>query len=190
MLINGCCCCNTSLYTNTSCCGFSAKVEFLCCIQQCCCKYDAPNLSCCCDFGVTDMCFHFGAICCQFACKYPSVCCKFQSHMCCVVHSLSIPPDEEVPFVIGLCCFAMYPKTACCKTLGELTGLSDMHMYLPLSPANSVKVMPQRKLKKRDGGANKFDPEEDFDIYDKRARVGKLYFKSDHNKVYNKKVCS
>lgn len=120
ILLNGFGCCNTSLYLEfAKCFGFSAKLECLCCLQECCCKYDAPWLACCCDFGLADMCFHFGLMCCQCALKHPNVCCKCQSHVCCIVNSISIPPDDGSAFYCGMLFCRNISKTCMLQNVGR-----------------------------------------------------------------------
>ena len=48
ILINGCLCCNLSLYADCpECIGASCKGELLCCVQRFCFKFGVPPLTCC-----------------------------------------------------------------------------------------------------------------------------------------------
>lgn len=106
-LLNGLCCCNTSLLMSMACFGFAAKVGLLCLEVEACLKCDTPCLECgCCAIRCVDG---------------PTACLKGQTQVCCLVSSVAIPTDDEVPCTLALCGWACYPQCGCCDTLGVLT---------------------------------------------------------------------
>lgn len=101
ILVNGCICCNSSLYPEfPDCIGCSGKSELLCCVEQLCCKMGTPPLLCDTPEG---HCCQLGCGCCSWGMKSPTTCCKGQCHQCCFVSSFALPPDEEVPCTLAFC---------------------------------------------------------------------------------------
>ena len=107
-LLHGLCCCNTALLMNLACFGVAAKVGLLCLEVEACLKCDTPCLEC----G-----------CCAIRCiDGPTACLKGQTQVCCLVSSMAIPTDDEVPCTLAFCGWACFPRCGCCATLGDLTS--------------------------------------------------------------------
>ena len=126
ILINGCLCCNLSLYADCpECIGASCKGELLCCVQRFCFKFGVPPLTCCESFVDKEVCCQVGLCCCAIGVKCPSTrvaaqkhrpsvdsypparhrhdfdstrrCIKHQGQCCCIVENVAIPCDSEIP---------------------------------------------------------------------------------------------
>ena len=98
ILINGCLCCNLSLYADCpECIGASCKGELLCCVQRACLKFGVPPLTCCESFVDKEVCCQIGLCCCAIGVKCPSTCIKHQGQCCCIVENVAIPCDSEIP---------------------------------------------------------------------------------------------
>lgn len=107
-ICSACCCCNSALYLKfPTCIGFSAKGSICCLEFDACLKLGAPCLPC---------------FCCGCKCISPTTCIKVQKQLCCIVSSIALPTDPEVPCMFGLCCFVCYPKAGFCKRQGDITG--------------------------------------------------------------------
>ncbi len=109
ILMEGLCCCNTSVFGCTNgCIGCAAKVGICCLEAEACLKCNTPALRCCCF---------------QLRClpSRNATCVKGQVQTCCLVHSFAFPPDEEVPCTLAICFLACVPSCGCCATLGDLT---------------------------------------------------------------------
>ena len=102
ILINGCLCCNLSLYADCpECIGASCKGELLCCVQRFCFKAGMPPLTCCESFVDKEVCCQIGLCCCAIGVKCPSTCIKHQGQCCCIVENVAIPCDSEIPMYRG-----------------------------------------------------------------------------------------
>lgn len=81
ILINGCLCCNLSLYADCpECIGASCKGELLCCVQRFCFKFGVPPLTCCESFVDKEVCCQVGLCCCAIGVKCPSTRVTAQKH--------------------------------------------------------------------------------------------------------------
>ena len=102
--------------------GFSMKNE-CCCFMHECCLLKRDYLTCCDKLAGHHI--RIGCLCDAVTIKAPTVCCKHQLHFMCLVCSCSIPPDEEVPCVLGCCsivCATLKCNFVCknCVTFGEI----------------------------------------------------------------------
>jgi len=120
ILVNGCLCCNASLYLKTpECIGCSGKAELLCCVEQICLKAGTEPLLC---KTPEDQYCQLGCGCCSVGIKKCSnlICLKAQGQVFCFVSQAAFPPDKEIPLTCALCGLACYPKVKCCAPFKEL----------------------------------------------------------------------
>ncbi|CAH0363890.1 unnamed protein product [Pelagomonas calceolata] len=111
ILINGCLCCNASLYADfPECCGASCKGELCCCVKRCCFKAGVPPLTCCESFVDKEVCCQCGLCCCALGCKCPSTCIKHQGQCCCVVNNIACPRRRGGPADVRPLLFRVPPR--------------------------------------------------------------------------------
>ena len=107
-IVGACCCANQALYTSLpDCIGCSGKAT-VCCLEVAqCCKPGAPCL------------FPFGCLGLRWV---PCTLLKAQHQACCLVSSVALPTDDEVPAMVNCLGCSCFPKCGCCMRQGEITG--------------------------------------------------------------------
>merc|ERR1712159_974536 len=115
-------CCMDGLYCDMpSCLGCSSKTQCCCIVLKSCLKLGTTPL-CCTPPGEDSCQIGIGILSCGITgCKQGS-CLASQTQFFCCYESCAIPPSAEFPALCGYCGIACYPKCACCKKVGELTG--------------------------------------------------------------------
>merc|ERR1711959_379533 len=124
ILVDGCLCCNETLYCEIpECIGCSAKEE--CCCMSCSWCLKCKTAPICCKPPPDHVC-QLGIGCLGCGCKCNDIaCCLGQAQLCCCVWNAAYPPTEEVPLTCALLGLACFPSCGCCKKLGDLTGYDD-----------------------------------------------------------------
>merc|ERR1712008_501246 len=74
--------------------------------------------ACCCKQGADPLCLY----CCACRIVPVSVLIKGQAQTCCCVTGVAIPPDAEVPCMIGTLGIVCYPSFGVCKKMKDITG--------------------------------------------------------------------
>ena len=98
------CCANCACLPSIDCLGCSGKIGLCCLNAQVCCKFGAPCLPCCC----------IGPKCENDGCSILNA----QMQCCCCVCSAALPCNEEVPVAVNVMGLTLFPKVACCATVG------------------------------------------------------------------------
>mmetsp|Transcript_30147 Transcript_30147/g.93251 ORF Transcript_30147/g.93251 Transcript_30147/m.93251 type:complete len:154 (+) Transcript_30147:1365-1826(+) len=133
LVIWGLVCCNVAFYpVFPDCVGCSSKGECLCLALKCCLKCGVAPLAC--DALSEQVCCQLGCCCCAIGLKCPTVICKRQTQVLCVVENAALPPDEEIPAVIAVCCLECYPECGCCKRLRMTLPAIEKQAGGPASP--------------------------------------------------------
>ncbi|CAB9505622.1 expressed unknown protein [Seminavis robusta] len=105
------CCINCGLYTEWDCMGISAKIGLLCMHCKCCCKCRTTCLPCyCC-----------GPVCQRSGCALLNL----QLHACCVVLTGAFPCNQDVPLLLNILGWNIYPRCGCYETIGYIRGHED-----------------------------------------------------------------
>lgn len=122
----GCFLCTNTLYFDTpDCIGCSSKQKCLCIREQFCCKAGAKT------FGIglskedseSEICL-LNLVCLNvgLTSNLMDPICRQDSQQCCFVGQAALPPDDDIPKLIGTClltCWSDKGVTGCTKKYGE-----------------------------------------------------------------------
>jgi hypothetical protein len=85
----------------------SRQAGICCCNLECCCKFGAPCLFPCCCVGIRPECD---------GCSFINAQCQ----ACCVVASIALPCNKEVPVAISVAGLTIFPTCGCCIRQKEI----------------------------------------------------------------------
>ncbi|KAL3763562.1 hypothetical protein ACHAW5_008105 [Stephanodiscus triporus] len=100
------CCVNLGWYFTNDCCGCSGKAGLCCLNCEVCCKPGAPCLPCCCCGP-------------NIECDGCSLC-NAQGQCCCCVGSAAFPCNDEVPCILTIAGWTMFPRCKCNAPMKEI----------------------------------------------------------------------
>jgi len=106
-IVDACCCYYDGFLFGDGCLGCMGSTTMCCLEEEFCCKQ-----------GADPLCLY----CCACRMVPVSVLIKGQGQTCCCVGGVAIPPDSEVPCMIGTLGVVCYPSFGVCKKMKDITG--------------------------------------------------------------------